>query len=118
MPKIQRQTHDIDASGQVVGRLAAKIAGILMGKHKASYVPHIDAGDFVKVTNASKVIFTGKKWEQKVHFKSSNRPSGIRRIKVSELKENNPAQILHHAVYYMLPKNQTRTARMKRLKIV
>lgn len=115
MPKVARATHEIDASGQVVGRLATKIAKILTGKHKASYVPHIDSGDFVKVINADKITFTGKKWEQKVHFRSSNRPGGLKRIPVAKLKQENPGQILRHAVKYMLPKNRTQSTRMKRL---
>jgi len=118
MPPIKRQTHELDATGQVVGRLATKIATLLMGKHKPSYVPHIDAGDIVKVKNVDKLVFTGKKWEQKAHFKSSNRPSGVRRIPVSMLRRDNPGEILHHAVKYMLPKNRQQTARLKRLIIV
>ncbi len=117
MPTVQRATHEIDATGKVVGRLATEIATLLVGKHKPDYIPHIDAGDIVKVTNADKVVFTGKKWEQKVHFHSSNRPSGIKRIPVSKLRDERPGDILRHAVKYMLPKNRTQTNRMKRLKI-
>jgi large subunit ribosomal protein L13 len=116
-PKIPRATHTIDASGAVVGRLATQIAALLMGKHKPSYTPHIDAGDFVNVVNAAKVEFTGKKWEQKVHFHSSNRPSGIRRVPMLKLRAENPAEIIRHAVSYMLPKNRTQSVRLKRLKI-
>ena len=117
MPKVTRATHTIDASGAVVGRLATQIAALLMGKHKSTYVPHIDAGDFVTVINAAKVVLTGKKWEQKVHFHSSNRPSGIRRVGMMKLREENPGEIIRHAVSYMLPKNRTQSVRLKRLKI-
>jgi len=117
MPKVARETHTIDASGKVVGRLATQVAHLLIGKHKAGLIPHIDAGDFVKVINASKIEFTGKKWEQKVHFRSSNRPGGITRVPMSKLRTENPAQILRHAVKYMLPKNRTQDVRMKRLTI-
>lgn len=117
MPKVTRETHTIDATGKVVGRLATEIATLLMGKHKPDLVPHIDAGDFVHVTNAAKVNFTGKKWEQKVHFRSSNRPGGIKRISMTKLREENPAEIVRHAVEYMLPKNKQQSDRMKRLKI-
>lgn len=118
MPTVKRVTHEIDASGMVVGRLATKIAMILMGKHRASYVPHVDAGDVVKVKNVKDVVFTGRKWEQKVHFRTSNRPGGLKRTPVSRLREENPAEILRHAVKYMLPKNRTQTTRLKRLIIV
>lgn len=117
MPKVTRETHTIDATGKVVGRLATEIARLLQGKHKPGIIPHVDGGDFVKVINAAKIEFTGKKWEQKVHFRSSNRPGGIKRIPMLKLRKENPAEILHHAVKYMLPKNRTQSVRMKRLKI-
>lgn len=118
MPQVKRATHEIDASGKVVGRLATRIATLLMGKHKPGYVPHIDMGDFVKVKNADQIVFTGKKWEQKVHFRTSNRPGGLKRTPVSKLREERPGEILRHAVKYMLPKNRTQATRMKRLTIV
>ncbi len=115
MPKVVRTTHEIDASGKVVGRLATRIATLLIGKHKPTYVPHIDAGDFVKVTNVGNIVFTGKKWEQKVHFRTSNRPGGLKRTPVSRLRVERPGEILRHAVKYMLPKNRTQATRLKRL---
>lgn len=114
-PVFKRATVEIDATDKVVGRLATHIAKILMGKHRATYVPHIDSGDFVKVTNADKVVFTGKKWDQKVHFRTSNRPGGLKRTPVSKLRTENPGLILKHAVKYMLPKNRTQAVRLKRL---
>ena len=118
MPTVSRATHEIDATGMVVGRLATRIAALLQGKTKASFVPHIDAGDFVRVKNASEVALTGKKWEQKVHFRSSNRPSGITATPMLKLKKERPEEILRHAVKYMLPKNRTQAVRMKRLTFV
>lgn len=115
MPKIDRETVTIDASGKVVGRLATQIAKILVGKDKPSYVPHIDAGAVVKVLNADKLVLTGKKMEQKVHFRSSNRPSGIKRTPMTKLIQENPGEILVHAVKYMLPKNRTQKERLKRI---
>jgi len=115
MPEIKRETVTIDASGKVVGRLATQIAKILVGKDKPTYVPHIDAGAIVKVLNADKLVLTGKKMEQKVHFRSSNRPSGIKRIPMTKLMQENPGEILVHAVKYMLPKNRTQKERLKRL---
>lgn len=117
MPAVKRETHTIDATGQVVGRLSTRIAHLLMGKHKPGFVPHVDQGDFVTVSNVGKIVFTGKKWEQKVHFHSSNRPGGLKRVAVSKLRTERPAEILRHAVIYMLPKNRTQAVRMKRLKI-
>jgi len=118
MPAVTRKTIEIDATDQVMGRLATKIAKILIGKHKPDYVPHIDAGDFVKITNADKIKLTGKKWEQKVHFRSSNRPGGIKRVSMTKLRQDNPGEILRHAVKYMLPKNRTQAVRLKRLSFV
>lgn len=118
MPTIKRNIVEIDATGLVVGRLATKVAKILIGKHKPDYVPHIDAGDFVKVSNANKLVFSGKKWEQKVHFRSSNRPGGIKRTPMTKLRDENPGEILRHAVKYMLPKNRTQSIRLKRLTFV
>ncbi|MFA5936192.1 MAG: 50S ribosomal protein L13 [Patescibacteria group bacterium] len=118
MPKVTRKVHEIDATDKVVGRLATRIATILIGKHRASYVPHIDSGDIVKVSNVNKIAFTGKKWEQKVHYRTSNRPGGLKMTPVSKLRDENPGEVLRHAVKYMLPKNRTQALRMKRLIIV
>ncbi|MFA4954522.1 MAG: 50S ribosomal protein L13 [Patescibacteria group bacterium] len=117
MPTVKRNVHEIDATGQVVGRLATKIATLLIGKHKTDYLPHVDMGDFVTVKNAAKVVFTGKKWDQKVHYRSTNRPSGVHSTPVSKLRQENPGEILRHAVKYMLPKNKLQDYRLKRLKI-
>ncbi len=118
MSALKRETVTIDATDKVVGRLATHIAKILMGKDKPDYTPHIDSGVIVKVSNADKLVFTGKKLEQKVHFSTSNRPGGLKRRPVSKLMKENPAQVLEHAVKYMLPKNRTQKERMKRLIIV
>jgi large subunit ribosomal protein L13 len=110
-----RETVTIDATDKVLGRLATHIAKILMGKDKPTYVPHIDSGVIVKVTNVDKLALTGKKLEQKVHFRTSNRPGGLKRTPVSKLMQEKPATVLEHAVKYMLPKNRTQKERMKRL---
>lgn len=116
--KITREVVTIDAAGKVVGRLATQIAAILMGKNKPDYTPHIDSGAVVRVINADKLEYTGKKMEQKVLFRSSNRPSGIKRLPVAKLQVEKPGEILRHAVKYMLPKNRTQADRMVRLIIV
>ena len=107
----------IDADGKIVGRLATEIASKLMGKDKPTYTPHIDAGAFIRVINTSKLVYSGKKMEQKVFFRSSNRPSGITRVRVDKLQVDKPGEILRHAVKYMLPKNRTQAERMNRLTI-
>ncbi len=110
-----RKTVVIDGAGQIVGRLATEVARMLLGKDQPGYVPHIDTGAIVKVVNASKLVYTGKKMEQKVLFRSSNRPSGITRLPVAKLQVDKPGEVLRHAVKYMLPKNRTQNERMKRL---
>lgn len=118
MPTVKRATVTIDATGQVVGRLATKIAHLLTGKDQPGYTPHIDSGAVVKVVNADKLVYTGKKMEQKVLFRSSNRPGGIKRSPVAKLQVDKPGAILEHAVKYMLSKNRTQKERLKRLLIV
>ncbi|MDQ5919388.1 MAG: large subunit ribosomal protein [Patescibacteria group bacterium] len=114
---LKRETIVIDAEGKIVGRLATQIANKLMGKDKPTYTPHIDAGASIKVINASKLVYSGKKMDQKVLFRSSNRPSGIKRLPVAKLQVEKPGEILRHAVKYMLPKNRTQAERMNRLTI-
>ncbi len=114
---LKRATVVIDATDKIVGRLATQIVKQLMGKDQPTYIPHIDTGVFIKVINASKLIYSGKKMDQKVFFRSSNRPSGIKRVAVRKLQEDQPGEILRHAVKYMLPKNRTQNERLKRLMI-
>ena len=118
MPKTEREVIEIDANGKVVGRLATKIATLLMGKHRATYVPHVDSGAIVKIKNAGGLVLTGTKLQSKVHFRTSNRPGGLKRKSVSVLMETNPSEVLRHAVKYMLPKNRTQDIRLKRLMFV
>ena len=118
MPKIKRETVEMDAAGKVVGRLASEIARLLMGKHDPGFIPHLDSGAVVKVKNADKLVYTGKKMQQKVLFRSSNRPSGIKRLPVAKLQAERPGEVLRHAVKYMLPKNRTQAERLKRLIIL
>ncbi len=118
MPAIKREIVEIDATNQVVGRLATKIAKLLMGKDQPGYIPHIDTGAIVKITNAGKLVYTGNKMQTKVLFRSSNRPSGVKAIPVAKLQLEQPGEVLRHAVKYMLPKNRTQAVRMKRLIIV
>ena len=112
-----RKWHQIDATGQTLGRLATKIAVLLMGKHKKIYTPHMDCGDFVVVTNAGKVKLTGNKLEQKVYFSHSGYAKGAKETPVKRVLEKNPTRVLELAVKRMLDENKLRAPRMKRLRL-
>lgn len=114
---IKRDTYVVDATNQVLGRMAADIAKHLMGKHKPDYQPNIDAGDNVEVKNIAKFAVTGNKMEQKTYYHHTNYPGGIRSKSMRELFEKNPADVLTAAVSRMLPKNKQRNERLKRLTI-
>lgn len=107
----------IDASEQVVGRLAAQIAPILTGKHRPTYTPHIDTGDFVIVTNVDKVVFTGEKWRQKTYQRYSGWPGGQREEAAWKLFRRHPERILELAIRRMMPKNKLGRHMMSKLKL-
>jgi large subunit ribosomal protein L13 len=113
----EQQWWVIDATDQVVGRLAATIATILRGKHKPQYTPHQDTGDFIIVINAGKVKFTGRKLEQKTYQSYSHYPGGQKIIPASELMEKHPERIIISAVKRMVPRNRLGRAQMEKLKI-
>jgi large subunit ribosomal protein L13 len=106
----------VDASDKAVGRLASDIAVILMGKHRPTYTPHVDTGDFVIVTNAEKVIFTGKKWDQKTYTWYTGYP-GQRSETAAQRFKRHPDKILREAVRRMLPKNKLGRKMLSKLKI-
>lgn len=107
----------IDATDQVVGRLAVTIATILRGKHRPEYTPHVDTGDFVVVINAEKVVFTGKKWDTKTYQSYSHYPGGLKRVKANEVRDTHPERILLEAVKRMVPRNRLGRQQMSKLKI-
>ncbi|MEL7120188.1 MAG: 50S ribosomal protein L13 [Bacteroidota bacterium] len=111
----ERKWYIVDAEGEVVGRLCSKIATVLRGKHKPTYTPHFDAGDYVIVINADKVRFTGKKWQQKEYITFSGYPSGQRRIKAVNQANKKPYFPIENAVRGMLPKNTLGRAMYKKL---
>lgn len=111
------QWYVIDAEDVVVGRLAAQIAPILMGKHRPTYTPHIDTGDYVIVTNVDKVVYTGKKWEQKVYTRYSGYPGGQRQEAAWKLRDRKPERILFEAVRRMMPKNKLGQHMLTKLKL-
>jgi large subunit ribosomal protein L13 len=114
---VERKWHLVNANGEVLGRLAVKIAELLRGKNKVFYTNHIDCGDFVVVTNASKIVLTGKKLEQKKYFTYSGYPGGAKLTPYSVLMEKNPEKALFAAVKGMLPKNKLADKQIKRLKV-
>jgi large subunit ribosomal protein L13 len=107
----------IDATNQVVGRLAVQIANILRGKHRPEYTPHADTGEFVVVINAEKVRFTGKKMATQSYSSYSRHPGGLRTVTAAELLKKNPGRILELAVKRMVPRNRLGRAQMGKLKI-
>jgi len=114
---IKRDWHVIDASGRTLGRLATEIAQLLKGKHKPIYAPHLDTGDYVIVVNAEKVRVTGNKAKQKVYYRHSGYPGGLKAITFEKMMEKHPARIIEQAVRGMLPKNPLGRAMFRKLKV-
>lgn len=114
---IKRELHTIDASGKVLGRLATEVATILMGKKKNKFVPYLDLGDSVVVTNASKVKVTGKKTKDKVYVRHSGYPGGLKVETFDKMIARKPEYIIEHAVKGMLPHNRLGKQMIKKLKV-
>jgi large subunit ribosomal protein L13 len=120
LPKVhldQRKWHVINADGAVLGRLAAQVANILRGKNKPIYTPHLDAGDFVVVINAEKVIVTGKKETNKNYMTYSGWKGGEKYTSVAQLRARQPEKLITHAVRGMVPKNRLGRVLMTKLKV-
>ena len=114
---IEKKWYLIDAEGQVLGRMATRIADILRGKDKPIYTPHLDTGDFVVVINAEKVVVTGKKAEQKEYQRYSGYPGGLKKIPYRRMLKTHPERIIEHAVRGMIPHNRLGRALIKKLKV-
>jgi large subunit ribosomal protein L13 len=114
---VQRQWHLIDATDVVLGRLAAQAATLLRGKHKPIYAPHVDTGDFVIIINAEKVALTGSKREDKVEYRHSGFPGGIRATTYDVLLAKNPRRVIEKAVKGMLPHNSLGRQMLSKLKV-
>lgn len=114
---VERQWHVIDASDVVLGRLASQVAILLRGKHKPIFAPHMDTGDFVIVVNAAKVALTGAKLENKMAYRHSGYPGGIRSVPYSELLAKRPERAVEKAVRGMLPKNSLGRSTLRKLKV-
>ncbi len=115
--EVKRNWLVVDAEGKILGRLAAKIAQMLTGKNKPQYSPHVDCGDYVVVLNADKFRVTGKKMTDKIYYRHSFYPGGLKAISLKHLLERNPKKVIYHAVSGMLPKNKFRARRLRRLKL-
>ena len=114
---VQRDWFVIDAQGQVVGRLASQIAAVLRGKHKPTYTPHVDGGDFVVVVNAEKVRFTGKKEQDKQYFRHTGYPGGTKVENPQKVRVRKPEFIIQNATKGMLPRTKLGRAMLKRLRV-
>jgi large subunit ribosomal protein L13 len=114
---IERKWILVDAEGQNLGRLASRIAQVLKGKHKPTYSPHLDGGDYVIVVNADKIAVTGRKMDQKMYYRHTGYPGGIRETNLRGLLDRHPTHALKFAVRGMLPKNRLGRRMIKKLKI-
>ncbi len=115
--EIERRWHVVDAEGQTLGRLATRIADVLRGKDKPVYTPHVDTGDFVVVVNAEKIAVTGKKLDDKIYYRHTGYPGGIKQRTLREQLERRPTEVLRVAVKGMLPKNKLAARQLVKLKI-
>jgi large subunit ribosomal protein L13 len=115
--EIDRRWHLIDADGRVLGRLATRIATLLRGKHKPTFTPHIDVGDFVVVVNAAGVRLTGRKLQQKRQYRHSGYPGGLKEITYEVLMKTRPERAITEAVRGMLPKTRQGRQLIKKLKV-
>lgn len=114
---VQKQWLLVDADGQTLGRLASKVAGVLRGKNKTNFTPHVDCGDNVIVINAEKVQLSGSKWDQKTYIRHTGYPGGQRSLTANELMAKNPVALVEKAVKGMLPKNKLGAELFRNLKV-
>jgi large subunit ribosomal protein L13 len=117
LSEIERKWHIVDAAGVPLGRLSTVVARVLMGKHKPSYAPHIDTGDFVIVINAEKTVLTGRKEEQKIYYRHSGYPGGLKQETAGHMRQRRPTQIIEKAVFGMLPKSKLGRRLRTKLKV-
>lgn len=114
---IERSWWLVDAEGKILGRLASEVAKILRGKHKPYFAPHLDTGDYVIVINAAKIRVTGKKLDDKIYYRHSGYPGGLRSATLAEMLKKRPTRVIRLAVRGMLPHNRLGRAMIKKLKI-
>ncbi|WP_313802131.1 50S ribosomal protein L13 [Cytobacillus sp.] len=114
---IERKWYVVDAEGKTLGRLASEVASILRGKHKPTYTPHVDTGDHVIILNASKIHLTGKKLSDKIYYRHSLHPGGLKTRTANEMRTNYPERMLELAIKGMLPKNSLGRQMFKKLHV-
>ncbi len=114
---IKREWHVFDASDRILGKLATQAAGLLMGKHKPMFTRNLDMGDFVVIINADKVRVTGNKAKQKLYYRHSGYPGGLKSISLEKMMQTNPTRVIEYAVKGMLPHNRLEAKMMKRLRV-
>ena len=114
---ITREWYMADANGQTLGRFATKVANVLMGKHKPAYTPGVDMGDFVVVVNCECVVVTGNKLEEKIYYRYSGYPGGLKETKLRDMLDKHPDRVIKSAVKGMLPKNKLGRRYLKKLKV-
>ena len=115
--EIDHKWHLVDAQGKVLGRLASQVARLVRGKHKPIFTPHMDTGDFVVIINAEKVVLTGKKVREKVYYRHSGFPGGIKATTPARLLAKRPERVLQHAIRGMLPKTKLGDALFRKVKV-
>lgn len=115
--EVERQWFVVDATGQTLGRLSSKIAHVLRGKHKPTFSPAVDCGDFVVVINADKIVVTGRRMDQKVYYRHSMYPGGLKETNLREMLQKHPTRPVELAVKGMLPKNSLGRKMFKKLKV-
>ena len=114
---VERKWYVVDATGKRVGRLASEVAAILRGKHKPQFTPHVDTGDFVIVVNAEKIVFTGKKLENKMYYRHSGYPGGLKATSAADMLKKHPERIVEMAVKGMLPHNSLGADQYRKLNV-
>ena len=114
---IEREWYVVSANGEVLGRMAVRIAKVLRGKHKPIFTPHVDCGDHVIVTDADKVRLTGRKWQQKMYYAHSGYPSGLKVATAQRMMDKHPEKIIRHAVRGMLHHNRLGRQILRKLKV-
>jgi large subunit ribosomal protein L13 len=114
---VEREWYVVDASGQTLGRLATQVARVLRGKHKPIYSASVDTGDYVIVVNAERIHVTGRKLDQKIYYRYSGYPGGLKEITLRNLLQKHPTRVIEHAVRGMLPKNRLGRRMFKKLKV-
>lgn len=115
--EVVRKWYVVDASGRTLGRLASKVASVLKGKHKPTYTPHVDTGDYVIIVNADKIVMTGNKLRDKIYYRHTQYPGGLRSMTYGQFLEKSPVKLLEHVVRGMLPHNRLGRSMIKKLKV-